>query len=241
MNQHSELNPKFRFETFIVSPENLTAHIAAMEVSESPGNVHNPLVICSGAGMGKTQLLHAIAKRLLINFPDFYVFYTTSENFMNQFITAYRYDKIVEFREIHRKIDVLLFDDFQFIANKKKTQEELVHLFDILLPRNKQIVVACVKSLLEIQGVDERLKSLFTKGLIVHIRIEIDTKVAILMKMAESEKIELAKDVAEFMAHNLDDDIRILEDGLNRLSSHAKSTGEKITTDMVRKVLSHFL
>jgi len=177
--KHSELNPKFSFERFVVSSENLTAHIAAMEVSESPGMVHNPLVICSGVGLGKTHLLHAIGKSVLINFLDLSVLYTTSDNFMNQLITAYRYGKIAEFREMYGKIDVLLFDDFRFIAKKEKTQEELLHLFDVLLTRNKQIVVACVKSPIYIQGVDSRLKSLFLKGHTVHMNMSIETKMAV--------------------------------------------------------------
>lgn len=236
-----KLNPQFRFETFVVCFENQAAHVAAIEVSDFPGKMHNPLVICGGVGLGKSHLLHAIGNRVSVNFPDLNVYHTMAETFMNNVVNAYRYNKIAEFREKLKKIDVLLFDSLQFIANKEMTQGEMVYLLNTLSKRNKQIVVTADHSPLQIAGIDARLKSVCEKGHIVRIRISEEAKMAILTEMAEAEKITLPDDVAGFIISNFDDNIRLLESLMRRLSSYAKSTGDKITLDVASKILSRFI
>jgi len=236
-----KLYPEFRFERFVVCFENRAANVAAIEVSDCPGKIHNPLVICGAVGLGKTHLLHAIGHRVSVNFPDLHVCLMTAETFMNTVVNAYRYNKIAEFRGKLKKIDVLLFDSVQFIAGKEMTQGEMVYLLNTLTKRNKQIVVTADHSPLKIPGMDARLKAIFEKGHIVRIRVSEEAKMAILEKMAEAEKITIPGDVAGFIVSNFDDNIRLLEGLMSRLSSYAKTTGDKITLDVASKIMSRFL
>ncbi len=236
-----KLNPQFRFERFVVCPENQAAYIAAIEVSDFPGRMHNPLVICGGVGLGKSHLLNAIGHRISTNFPDLNVYHMPAESFLNNVANAYRYNTIAEFRDKLKKIDVLLLDSIQFIANKEITQGEMVYVLNALSQRNKQIVVTADHSPLQIEGIDARLKAIIAKGHIVHIRVSREAKIAILMKIAAAEKITLPEEVVEFIVSNFDDNVRSLEGLMMRLASYAKSTGDKITMDVATKILFRFM
>jgi chromosomal replication initiator protein len=235
------LNPQFCFERFVVCDENQAAYSAAIEASDFPGKIYNPLVICGGVGLGKTHLLNAIGQRVSTNFPDLDVCFMPSEAFMNNVANAYRYNKIAEFRTKWKRIDVLLVDSIQFIANKEMTQKEMVYLLNVLLKRNRQIVLTADHSPMQIQGIDARLKAIIARGRIVHIRMSTEIKSAVLQNLAEEKEIVLPLDVAEYIASNIDDNIRLLEGFVMRLASYAKSTGDKITMDVATKILFRFM
>jgi chromosomal replication initiator protein len=241
---YNQFNPKYTFESFVVGSSNQFANAACLAVATNPGKTYNPLLLYSGVGLGKTHLLNAVGNFLIhhgnIN-PD-RICYITAETFTNELINSIRYEKMDEFRNRFRKMDVLLIDDIQFIAGKERTQAEFFHTFNALYDNMKQIIVTSDKFPRDIENFEERLKSRFEWGLVADIQSpDIETKVAILNKKAESENFDLPLDVAFFIASNSEDSIRSLEGTLIRVGAYASINGVNITIDLVRNVMGHII
>jgi chromosomal replication initiator protein len=238
----SNLNPKYTFETFVCGASNQFAHAAAQAVANNPASSYNPLFIYGGVGLGKTHLLIAIGNHILQKNKKARVSYYTSEKFMNELINCLRYNKMEQFRNKFRSMDVLLIDDVQFIAGKERTQEEFFHTFNSLYESHKQIVVTSDKFPKEIPGLEERLRSRFEWGLIADIQPpETETKVAILKKKAELDSIMLTDDVALFLASSATSNVRELEGMLIRLGAFSSLTGNAISLNMAREVLKDII
>ena len=238
----SSLIPRHTFEDFVVGTSNQFAHAACLAVANRPADNYNPLFIYGGVGLGKTHLVNAVGHRLLERNPDQKVVYTTFESFMNQLIGSLRRDHMNEFKSHYRNIDVLILDDIQFIAGKERTQEEFFHTFNSLYESHKQIIITSDRFPKEIPKLEDRLRNRFEWGLIADIQPpDIETRIAILIKKAEAEKIHLPQDVANFLATNIWSNVRELEGALTRLGAFASLTKVEITTDLAKEVLRHTL
>ncbi len=236
------LNPKYTFDTFVVGSSNQFAHAAAQAVAESPSKTYNPLYIYGGVGLGKTHLMHAIGYRVRELNRHLRLCYLSSEKFMNELINAIRYDQTMSFRDKYRSIDVLLIDDIQFMAGKERTQEEFFHTFNALYDNQKQIVISSDCPPREIPTLEERLHSRFEWGLIADIQPpDLETKVAILRKKAELEKLELPDEVALFMAGKIRSNIRELEGSLVRLTALSSLRGEPINLSLAQEALKNIV
>ena len=238
------LGPRYSFDTFIVGPSNQFAHAACRAVAEAPSRSYNPLFIYGGVGLGKTHLMHAIGHYVLSHLKTLKLTYISSERFMNEMINAVRYDRVLDFRERYRSVDVLLVDDIQFLAGKEGTQTEFFHTFNALYDSQKQIVISSDCPPHEIPSLEERLRSRFEWGLIADIQPpDLETKVAILKKKAETEGIPLPDNVAIYIAGKIKSNIRELEGSLIRLIAYASLTGREVslqlTQDVLRNVLQH--
>ncbi len=238
------LGPRYSFDTFIVGPSNQFAHAACRAVAEAPSRSYNPLFIYGGVGLGKTHLMHAIGHYVLNHLKQLKLTYISSERFMNEMINAVRYDRVLDFRERYRSVDVLLVDDVQFLAGKEGTQTEFFHTFNSLYDSQKQIVISSDCPPHEIPALEERLRSRFEWGLIADIQPpDLETKVAILKKKAETEGIPLPDNVAIYIAGKIKSNIRELEGSLIRLIAYASLTGREISLqlaqDVLRNVLQH--
>jgi len=238
----SALYGKFTFDTFVSGSGNQFAYAASQAVAANPASSYNPLFIYGGVGLGKTHLLYAIGNQIIRNNKDARIYYYTSETFMNEMINSIRNRKMEEFRNKFRKADVLLIDDIQFMVGKEATQEEFFHTFNTLYESHKQIVIASDKFPKEIPDIEERLRSRFEWGLIADIQPpDTETKVAILKKKAEINRIHLPDDVAMFIATGATTNIRELEGMLIRLGAYASLTGQEITLSMARENLKDII
>jgi len=238
----SNLNPKYTFENFVCGASNQFAHAAAQSVANNPATSYNPLFIYGGVGLGKTHLLIAIGNHIIQANKKSRVCYYTSEKFMNELINCLRYNKMDQFRNKFRSMDVLLIDDVQFIAGKERTQEEFFHTFNSLHESHKQIVVTSDKFPKDMPGLEERLRSRFEWGLIADIQPpDIETKVAILKKKADLDMIRLPDDVALFLASSSTTNVRELEGMLIRLGAFSSLTGNEITLGMAQDVLKDII
>jgi chromosomal replication initiator protein len=238
-------NPRYTFENFVVGASNQFANAACLAVANLPAKNYNPLFIYGGVGLGKTHLLHAIGNhiiqhRVLTDIKK--IWYLSSEEFTNELINSIRYEKMDEFRNKFRKMDILLIDDIQFIAGKERTQAEFFHTFNSLYEARKQIVVTSDKFPKDIPNFEERLRSRFEWGLIADIQPpDVETKVAILRKKAELENIPLSNEVAFFLASHIDSNIRVLEGSLIRIGAFASLTKTSIDISTAKEVLKNII
>lgn len=236
------LNPKYTFNTFVVGPSNQFAHAAALRVAENPGEAYNPLFIYGGVGLGKTHILNAIGNAFIDKRPNMVVCYVSSEQFTNEVISCLRHGKMAEFKEKYRNVDALLMDDIQFISGKTTTQEEFFHTFNSLYEKQKQIVVSSDRPPQEISDITDRLRSRFHMGLIADIQPpEIETKIAILYKKAEVERIHVPEEVAYFIASRVKSNIRDLEGCLIKLGAYSSLSGIPIEIEMAKRVLKDLI
>jgi chromosomal replication initiator protein len=238
----SALNPKYTFDSFVVGSSNQFAHAAARAVAEIPSKSYNPLFIYGGVGLGKTHLMHAIGHYILAREKKLNLSYISTDRFINEMINAIRFDRLPAFRSKYRAIDVLLIDDIQFIAGKDRTQEEFFHIFNALHDGQKQIVVSSDCPPRQIPTIEERLHSRFEWGLIADIQApDIETKIAILRKKAEAERVFLPENVALFIASKVKTNIRELEGSLIRLIAYASLTGRDIDLPLTQETLRDLL
>jgi chromosomal replication initiator protein len=238
----AQLNPRYTFDAFVCGPGNQFAHAAAQAVAESPSKAYNPLFLYGGVGMGKTHLMHAIGHEVKLRNPGAAISYVSAEKFTNEMISSVRYDKMTSFRDKFRTVDVLLIDDIQFLSQKERTQEEFFHTFNALHDNMKQIVIASDRPPRELAEIEDRLRSRFEWGLIADIQPpDLETKVAILQKKAESEHVTLPMDVALFIASNVRTNIRELEGALVRLVAWCGLNGVEIVLPTAQQCLKQFI
>ena len=238
----TNLNPRYTFANFIVGSANRLAHAASLSVAERPGHAYNPLFLYGGVGLGKTHLMHAIGNQVIAKFPRKRVVYATSEKFTNEFITSIQQGKIDEFRTRYRRIDLLLIDDIQFIADKERTQEEFFHTFNAIHEDGKQIVLSSDRPPKAILTLEERLRSRFEWGLIADLTApDLETRIAILRAKAEEGGVPLGSDVIEFIARKVVSNIRELEGALNRVVAYASMGAMPISIELAQAVLSNVL
>ncbi|MGC2197549.1 MAG: chromosomal replication initiator protein DnaA [Terriglobales bacterium] len=238
----AQLNPRYTFDAFVIGSGNQFAHAACQAVAERPSKAYNPLFLYGPVGMGKTHLMQAIGHEIKKRLPQAAICYVSSEKFTNEMINSLRYDKMTSFRDKFRNVDVLLVDDIQFLAQKERTQEEFFHTFNALHESMKQIVIASDRPPKELAEVEDRLRSRFEWGLIADIQPpDLETKVAILQKKAEQEKVILPTDVALYVASNIRSNVRELEGALIRLVAHSSLIGAEITLPYAQQVLKNFI
>ncbi|MEN6331387.1 MAG: chromosomal replication initiator protein DnaA [Smithella sp.] len=238
----SPLNINYTFERFVVGPCNQFAHAASIAVAKQPAKNYNPLFLYGGSGLGKTHLLNAIGLLTASAHPGLQVMYVSAEEFMNEMINSIRYDRMPQFREKYRNIGCLLIDDIHFLAGKERTQEEFFHTFNTLHDSGKQIVVTSDKFPKDIPNLEGRLRSRFEWGLIADIQPpEIETKIAIIEKKMQENKISLPNNVTHYIASHVESNIRELEGFLVRTCAYSSLTNREIDLNLVKEVLGKLL
>ena len=236
------LNTRYAFANFIVGSANRLAHAAALSVAERPGHAYNPLFLYGGVGLGKTHLMHAIGNAVAAKFPRKRILYATSEKFTNDFINSIREQKMEDFRNRYRRIDVLLIDDIQFIADRERTQEEFFHTFNAIHEAGKQIVLSSDRPPKAITTLEERLRSRFEWGLIADLTPpDLETRIAILRSKAEDQLNLIPAEVIEFIARKVVSNVRELEGALNRVIAYASMSGMPINNELASAVLSNVM
>lgn len=243
--EHSNLNPSYTFETFVVGNNNRFAQSASLAVAESPGESYNPLYIYGGPGLGKTHLMHSIGNFILQQSPKSRVLYVTSEEFTNEVIEAIRSGNATtmsKFREKYRTVDVLMIDDIQFIIGKESTQEEFFHTFNVLHSAGKQIILTSDKPPKDIETLEERIRSRFEWGLMADIGIpDYETRMAILRRKLEADDIVLSDEILNYIANNIKSNIRELEGALNKLLAFGNLVQTEITMEIAQKELQNII
>src|SRR5450631_2761608 len=238
----AQLNPKYTFDGFVIGSGNQFAHAASRAVAERPSKAYNPLFLYGGVGMGKTHLMQAIGHEIKKGNPQMAICYVSSEKFTNEMINALRNNKMTSFRDKYRNMDVLLVDDIQFLVSKERTQEEFFHTFNALHESMRQIVIASDRPPKELAEIEDRLRSRFEWGLIADIQPpDLETKVAILQKKAETDHVMLPTDVALFIASNIRSNVRELEGALIRLTAYASLAGRELTLLSTQQCLKQFI
>lgn len=243
--EEANLNPRYTFGTFVVGSNNKFAHAASLAVAESPGEIYNPLFIYGGVGLGKTHLMHSIARFILEHNPNSKVLYVTSEEFTNELIEAIRNGNntaMTQFRDKYRNIDVLLVDDVQFIIGKDATQEEFFHTFNSLHSAKKQIIISSDKPPKDMEILEDRIRSRFEWGLIADISSpDYETRVAILKKKEEMDGYDINEDVIKYIATNIKSNIRELEGSLNKVMAFANLEKREVTVELAEQVLKDII
>ena len=238
----SFLNPNFTFDTFVEGKSNQLARAASVQVAENPGDAYNPLFLYGGVGLGKTHLMHSVGNEIVKKNPNAKVVYLHSERFVADMVKALQINAINEFKRYYRSVDALLIDDIQFFARKERSQEEFFHTFNALLEGGQQMILTCDRYPKEIDNMEERLKSRFGWGLTVMVEPpELETRVAILMKKAEQNKVALNSESAFFIAQKIRSNVRELEGALKLVAANAHFTGEEITPLFIRECLKDLL
>lgn len=238
----TNLKSKYRFENFVKGKCNEFALAAAEAVAERPGSLYNPLFLHGDVGLGKTHLIHSIGNHVLHNDPKAKILYTTSENLVNEFVSSIRNRKNQEFRDKYRTVDVLLVDDIQFLSDKEGTQEEFFHTFNVLHSDNKQVILTSDKPPFELKSLEDRLRSRFSSGLTVDITMpDLETRIAILEKKAETERINVDSKVLYYIAKSVPSNIRELEGALNTVAARAKLTNAACTVEFTEQTLSDMI
>ncbi len=241
-NGNSALNPDFTFEAFVIGETNRFAYAAARAAAESPAKSYNPLFIYGASGLGKTHLLHAIGNYVRAQYPGRHVQYVSTEKFLNEYINMIRTSTGDEFRRRYRQVDVLLIDDVQFLAGKEGTQEEFFHTFNELFQANSQIVLTSDTHPRGIPTLEDRLRSRFVSGLVTDVQPpDLETRLAILRKKSEGEKVEPPRDVLELIATHVKDNIRELEGALTRVIAYESLEGTPLTLLVAERILSDIL
>lgn len=239
--ENENLNPKYKFSTFVVGSSNKFAHSASLAVAESPGQTYNPLYLYGGPGLGKTHLMHSIGHFILQQKPNTKVLYVTSEEFTNEVIESIRNGSasvMTRLREKYRTVDVLMVDDVQFIIGKESTQEEFFHTFNVLHSAGKQIILSSDKPPKEMETLEERFRSRFEWGLIADIQPpDYETRVAILRKNAEIYHRQIDEEILNYIATNIKSNIRELEGAFNKIIAFARSNKRDLTLDAAEEAL----
>jgi chromosomal replication initiator protein len=238
----NSLNPRYNFDSFVVGPCNQFAHAAALSITENLGKSYNPLFVYGGVGLGKTHLMSAIGYEVLCKDRSRKVSFSTSEEFTNEMINAIRFDKMVDFRNKYRNVDILMIDDIQFIAGKERTQEEFFHTFNSLYEARKQVIITSDRFPNEISEMEHRLRSRFSWGLVADMGVpDLETKVAILRKKASEDFIDLPDDVAYFLAEQVDSNIRELVGYLIRVIAMSSLQGIPLSKQSAQIALREML
>jgi chromosomal replication initiator protein len=236
------MNSKYTLDTFVVGSSNKLAFAACQSVAENPGTKYNPLFIYGGVGLGKTHLMQAVGNAILAKNPKKNVVYVTSEKFTNDFISSITDKRVGGFKDKYRKADVLIVDDLQFLANKEQTQEEFFHTFNALHQANKQIILASDRPPKAIPTLEERLRSRFEWGLMVDIQPpDLETRIAILQRKSQARGYMVPLDVLDYIARNIQNNIRELEGALNRILAYCELNGGEPTLDVVKSTLSSLI
>lgn len=243
--EKSNLNPNYKFETFVVGSNNRFAQSASLAVAESPGEAYNPLYIYGGPGLGKTHLMHSIGHFILEGNPDAKVLYVTSEDFTNEVIESIRSGNasaMNKFRDKYRNIDVLMVDDIQFIIGKESTQEEFFHTFNALHSAGKQVILTSDKPPKEMETLEERIRSRFEWGLMADIGVpDYETRMAILRKKSEADDMNFSDDILNYIANNIKSNVRELEGALNKLIAYSNLEHTDITMEIAIKELQNII
>ncbi len=243
--ENANLNPKYKFDTFVVGSNNKFAHSACLAVAESPGEVFNPLYLYGGPGLGKTHLMHSIGHFILENNPEMKILYVTSEEFTNEVIESIRSGNAAsmsKLREKYRTVDVLMVDDVQFIIGKESTQEEFFHTFNVLHAARKQIILSSDKPPKEMETLDERFRSRFEWGLTADIQPpDYETKMAILRKNAEQYEKKIDEQIIQYIANNIKSNIRELEGAFNKIIAFAKLNKVELTLPLAEEALKDMI
>jgi len=237
-NFETRLNPRYTFDSFVLGESNSFARAAAWAVANAPAQGYNPLFIHGNSGLGKTHLLHAIGNEALNLYPDYKVRYVSSEEFTNHYINAIANNKAHEFQNEYRQVDILLIDDIQFLQGKDQTQETFFHTFEDLYRNNKQVVISSDVSPKQLTGFEDRMRSRFEMGLMLQVSAPaLETRIAILRKKAEIEKVRMADEILEYIAERVSSNVRELEGTLIRITAFANLSRIPIDMNLVRTVL----
>jgi len=238
LNKYTNLNPKYTFDNFIVGPFNELAHAAGWAITEKPGITYNPFFVYGGVGLGKTHLLQAIGNKINEKFSKKNIKYISSERFISGMINAIRNQTIEKFKNTYMEFDILIMDDIQFLAGKEKTQEEFFHLFNILYESNKQIIISSDRPPKSISALEDRLRSRFEGGMITDISSpDFESRVAILKQKTQEKKTELDEAVLEYLASNIQKNIRELEGALKRLAGWRELNNQNIDLEIAKQIL----
>jgi chromosomal replication initiator protein len=238
----SGLNPAFNFANFVTGKANQLARAAALQVAENPGAAYNPLFVYGGVGLGKTHLIQAIGNLVLEHNRNAKISYIHAERYVSDVVRAYQHKSFNDFKRYYHSLDLLLIDDIQFFAGKSRTQEEFFYAFNALIEAHKQVIITCDTYPKEMQGIEDRLVSRFGWGLTVAIEPpELEMRVAILLKKAEADKIDLDEDVAFFIAKQIQSNVRELEGALKRVIAYSRFTGQPVSVNLAKEALKDLL
>lgn len=242
INKETSLNPRYTFDNFVVGPFNELPQAAAWAVSQNPGSVYNPMFIYGGVGLGKTHLLQAVGNEVLKKTPQKKVKYISSEKFASGIINSIRNRDVEKFKSTYKDIDVLIIDDIQFLSGKEKTQEEFFHIFNTLYEKNRQIIISSDRPPKAISSLEERLRSRFEGGMIADISLpDFETRVAILKTKSQEKKVNFSDEILEYIASNIQTNIRELEGALNRLIAYQKLNNQAPNLSIAETLLKNII